>query len=172
MICQVCGKKTATTHIKSIVNGHLTQYHLCSDCAREKGYAAPFEDWGFSMNSLLGGLMGVGTMPETVLRCPTCGSSFEEISKTGNVGCADCYRTFREQLLPVIQRIHGTSKHKGKTPGRAALRVVDENRSMMPVEADSPLEAKKKLLRQAIEEQNFEQAAILRDEIKEMEKHD
>lgn len=170
MICQVCGKKTATTHIKTIVNGKLTQYHLCSECAKEKGYSNLFTDWGLGFGNLLGGLIGGNAAEENVVRCGTCGASFEEITKTGKIGCADCYKTFRRQLVPVIQRIHGTTRHKGKVPGGSALRIADSNNKIMPV-GESLLEEKKRQLQKAIESQNFEQAAVLRDEIKEMEKH-
>lgn len=169
MICQACGKKTATTHIKAIVNGQLTEYHLCGDCAKEKGYTVPFSEWGLPVGSFLSGLMGAKKPNKQVLRCPTCGASFEEVTKTGNVGCADCYRTFRDQLLPVIQRIHGTASHKGKVPGGAALRVTDGNHAIMPVDVN--LEEKKRQMQKAVEAQDFERAAQLRDEIKEMEQH-
>ena len=70
----------------------------------------------------------------------------------------------------MIQRIHGTSRHKGKVPGGSALRISGGQHQMMPVK-ESPLEEKKRLLKQAIETQDFETAAVLRDEIKEMENH-
>lgn len=168
MICQACGKKTATTHIKTIVNGKLTEYHLCSDCAKEKGYGNLFSSWNLDFGNMLGGLIGGSRQTAKVQRCEKCGSSFAEISKTGKLGCAECYKTFRSQLVPVIQRVHGTTKHKGKVPGSSALRITDTNNQMMPVK-ESPVEEKKRLLQKAIEAQDFEQAAVLRDEIKEME---
>ncbi len=170
MVCQVCGKKTATTHIKAIVNGKLTQYDLCADCAREKGYGGLFPSWHLDFGSLLGGLIGTERPSEEVQRCEKCGASFAEIAKTGRLGCAECYRTFRSQLLPVIQRIHGTTRHKGKTPGSSALRIADTNNGMVMVEG-SPLEEKKRQLQEAIKAQEFERAAVLRDEIKELESH-
>ena len=56
MLCQSCGKKTATTHIKTIVNGKLTEYHLCPDCAKQKGYGNIFSSWGMDFGNLLGDL--------------------------------------------------------------------------------------------------------------------
>lgn len=170
MICQSCGKKAATTHIKTIVNGKLTEYHLCGDCAREKGYGSIFNSWNMDFSSLLGGLIGRGGPEGSVLRCEKCGSSFEEISRTGKIGCAQCYQTFRSQLLPVIQRIHGTTRHKGKTPGSSALRIPESGGQIMPVK-ESALDEKKRLLKKAVEAQEFERAAVLRDEIKELENH-
>lgn len=168
MLCQACGKKTATTHIKTVINGKLTEYHLCSDCAQQKGYGDLFSNWGMDFSNLLGGFIGNEFAPTKAARCPTCGASFEEITQSGKIGCADCYKAFREQLLPLIQRIHGTSRHKGKVPGGSALRISGGQHQMMPVK-ESPLDEKKRLLKQAIEKQDFETAAVLRDEIKEME---
>lgn len=170
MICQACGKRTATTHIKTVVNGQLTQYHLCSECARAKGYSNIFSDFGFSFGNLLGGLMGTSPEEPKILRCEKCGASFEEISKTGKIGCAHCYKTFRKNLLPAIQRIHGTTKHKGKVPGGSALVITEQKNQMMPVQS-TPLQEKKRQLQEAIATQNYEQAAVLRDEIKEMEQN-
>ena len=171
MICQSCGKKTATTHIKTIVNGKLTEYHLCPDCAKEQGYGSFFDQWNLGFGNMLGGLLGKTHPEETVLRCKKCGATFSEIAKTGNLGCEECYHTFRRQLLPLIQRIHGTARHKGKRPGSSALRISDTNRQMLAVQ-ESALEEKKRLLQKAIEAQEFERAAVLRDEIKEMESHE
>ncbi len=170
MICQVCGKKTATTHVKTIVNGKLTELHLCSECAREKGYESLLSGWGFDFGSLLSGLIG-GSGREEAIRCEKCGTSFEEITKTGKLGCAHCYEAFRRQLLPMIQKIHGTTRHKGKRPGSSALCISTPNHQIVEVKG-SPLEEKKRLLKKAIEAQAFEQAALLRDEIKEMENHE
>lgn len=170
MLCQMCGQHPATTHIKTIVNGKLTQAHLCADCAKKQGYGNLFADWGSGFGSLLSGFMGSAAPARQVTRCPGCGASFEDITRSGKIGCAECYHTFRGQLLPIIQRIHGTAQHKGKVPGSSALRVTDPNNKIAAVE-ETPLEEKKRLLKQAIETQDFERAAVLRDEIKELEQH-
>lgn len=170
MLCQMCGQHPATTHIKTIVNGKLTQAHLCADCAKKQGYGNLFADWGSGFGSLLSGFMGSTAPARQVTRCPGCGASFEDITRSGKIGCAECYHTFRGQLLPIIQRIHGTAQHKGKVPGSSALRVTDTNNKIVAVE-ETPLEEKKRLLKQAIEVQDFERAAVLRDEIKELEQH-
>ena len=170
MLCQMCGQHPATNHIKTIVNGKLTQAHLCADCAKKQGYGNLFADWGSGFGSLLSGFMGSAAPARQVTRCPGCGASFEDITRSGKIGCAECYHTFRGQLLPIIQRIHGTAQHKGKVPGSSALRVTDTNNKIVAVE-ETPLEEKKRLLKQAIETQDFERAAVLRDEIKELEQH-
>lgn len=169
MICQNCGKNTATTHIKTIVNGMLTEYDLCSDCAREKGYTNFFKDMHFDFGDLMGGFIGSQSVRNPAPRCSKCGASFAEISESGKIGCAECYTVFRDRLMPTVNRIHGTAKHKGKIPGTSALRIVEPAGKIAVIKAD-PIEKKRALLKAAIESQDFEQAAVLRDEIREMEK--
>jgi protein arginine kinase activator len=171
MLCQNCGKNTATTHIKSVVNGMLTEYDLCDECAREKGYTNFFKDIGWDFGNLMGGFIGSQPSRTSVQRCPKCGASFAEISESGKIGCAECYTFFRERLMPTVSRIHGTAKHKGKIPGTSALRIVEPAGKISVIRVDQ-LEKKRALLKAAIEKQDFEQAAVLRDEIREMEKGD
>ena len=167
MMCQICGKNPATTHIKSIVNGMLTEYDLCAECAKEKGYTNFFKEVPFDFGNLLGGFIGTAPGRSAAQRCPKCGASFAEISESGKIGCAECYRIFHDKLTPTVNRIHGTAKHKGKIPGTAALRIVEPVGKMTVV---PDIDKKRALLKQAIEVQDFERAAVLRDEIRAMEK--
>ena len=166
MMCQHCGKNPATTHIKTIVNGTLTEYDLCSECAKEKGYTNFFKEMQFDFGNLLGGFIGTQPARSAAQRCPQCGASFAEISESGKIGCAECYRVFRDKLMPTVSRIHGTAKHKGKIPGTAALRIVEPAGKMTVV---PNIEKKRSELKKAIEVQDFERAAVLRDEIRDME---
>lgn len=161
MLCQVCQKKQATTHIKSVVNGEVTQYNLCADCAKKMGYGNIFSDFNSDFSSLLGSIFGTGqqqVLPDGK-RCPTCGSSFSDIARSGKVGCAQCYDVFYDRLLPTIRRIHGNTEHTGKSAIAA-----DEK-----TKAQNELESLKQQLSAAIEAQEFEKAAQLRDKIKELE---
>jgi len=169
MLCESCKERNATTHIKRVVNGVLTETHLCTECAGEYGYQTALNV--FDMGSILGGLFSKTSNDEEVLRCKNCGSSFEDIKRTGKIGCAQCYDTFRDRLKSMIRQIHGTAEHKGKKPGSSALRVQDPNHAMMPPKV-TVLERLKADLKKAVEEQNFENAAQLRDQIKELEKAD
>ena len=164
MICQHCGKNPATTRIKRIVNGQLSETSICSDCARKLGYGPLLGDWSLPLGSLLGGLMEEEAEPE--IRCKGCGITFEEITRTGRVGCAQCYQTFGQRLSPMIQRIHGNTSHRGKSPVKAQLTLQPQTGMRVVSQKTSLLEEKEKQLRQAVEEQNFELAVVLRDEIK------
>lgn len=165
MLCQNCGKNEATTHIKRVVNGEATQMHLCRGCAEHLGYGDMFSGFGFNLDEFFGGLLGENT--QGILnpgndKCPKCGYTFNDIVKSGHLGCADCYRKFYDSLLPSLQKIHGKIKHTGKQAMVACEKSSGEAKI-------NPVAKLKEDLQKAIEEQNFEEAAVLRDRIKEME---
>ncbi len=165
MLCQNCGKNEATTHIKQIINGDMAESHLCSDCASHLGYSDMFSGFGLNLSGLFGGLLG-DMMPSVAAgkspRCPKCGTSFEEIVHSGKVGCADCYRTFYDKLLPSIQRIHGKIKHSGKVTNSAPVEPKEET-------TEEKIEKLKAAMNEAVAKQEFENAAKIRDEIKALE---
>lgn len=158
MLCDSCGKNPVTTHVKTIINGELTEYSLCAECAQKLGYGNLLTGLGCNYGSLLSGFFG-GTELDDPVRCKCCGSTFDDIMRSGQIGCAECYHTFYDRLIPLIQRIHGNTKHRGKVPGGGALKNrPQEQLSLMRRE-----------LREAIDAENFEHAASLRDRIKELE---
>ncbi|SMO80179.1 UvrB/UvrC motif-containing protein [Melghirimyces algeriensis] len=172
MQCQECGNRPATLHYTKIINGKKTEFHLCEVCAKEKGEQMPGMDAGFTIHNLLSGLLNLdGQMTEehpssqssaTVqrLRCPTCGLTYNQFSKIGRFGCSDCYQAFAERLDPLFRRVHGHRSHRGKVPKRTGgklrmQREVDELKQQMAM---------------CIEKEAFEEAARLRDRIKELQK--
>lgn len=168
MLCQNCSKREATTHIKRIVNGEATESHLCSECAHSLGYDGFFGGFDIGLPDFFSSFFGdspFALSSAKTERCAKCGSSFDDIVRTGNVGCADCYEKFHDELLASIQRIHGRTGHVGKKPA-----TVDFSpEAPKPKTKDEIIADKKKELERAVETQNFEQAAILRDEIKALE---
>ncbi len=161
MLCQSCEKRQASTHIKTILNGELKEFNLCSECAAKLGYGSFFSNFGFDIDKLFGSFMDVPNPQRKAKRCQFCGSSFEEIAKSGKVGCAHCYEEFYDELLPSIQRIHGRTNHTGKLARSAGTEVKVKN-EIAKCKAE---------LEQAIKTQEFEKAAELRDKIKELEKN-
>lgn len=164
MLCEKCKKNPATTHIRKSVNGVQEEWILCSQCAKEMGY----DQLSFFKGGLLGSLFSgelSGKTAADALRCPCCGISFEEIAKSGEVGCADCYQFFRGRLTPTIEKLHGKAGHLGKVPRRKQ----EEQKPVEKEQEPNPLAKLKEELARAIEAQEFEQAAVLRDKIKEME---
>lgn len=163
MLCQSCQKKQANTHIKTIVNGELTEMVLCSDCAEKMGYGNVFSHM-FDIGSLMSGFMGEPTTSAlaTEQRCPMCGSTFSAISKSGKVGCARCYDVFYDRLLPSIKRIHGNTVHTGK---KAA---APQQPKAEPQKKSDRISILNQELKTAIDNQEFEKAAELRDKINEL----
>ncbi len=165
MLCQNCKKNEATTHIKRIVNGETTQAHLCADCAKSLGYDSMFSDLGFGFGDMLSSFFNdtaLASLGAHQLHCEKCGSTFSDIINSGRIGCADCYETFYDKLLPMLERIHGKTNHIGKIPNSFEEIAKEEN-------VQSEAEKLKVELDEAVRAQNYEKAAELRDRIKELE---
>ncbi|MCI6007810.1 UvrB/UvrC motif-containing protein [Oscillospiraceae bacterium LCP25S3_E10] len=163
MICELCGKNQATTHVKSMVNGEYTEMWLCPHCAKEKGFGSLFAHTATDFSSFLGSFFGDGLPSRTsATRCKSCGSSFADIARSGKVGCADCYTNFYDELLPSIQKIHGNIQHTGKVVAGAGA----------DLKLSREIEKTRQELAQAVKEQNFELAAKLRDKINDLEAGD
>lgn len=163
MLCQSCFEKTATTHIKTMLNGVFKEYMLCPECAKKLGYMNFFEDFGTNFGNFLGNFLDNSTEKNAISqdkKCKLCGSSFRDIVNTGKVGCAHCYEVFYDEIIPSIHKIHGNTKHIGR------MSASENSKSKFVNEVD---ELKLKLA-QAIEKQEFEEAAKLRDKIKGIEK--
>ena len=167
MLCPECGKRPATIHYTKIVNGEKSEFHLCEVCAQEKGEHMPGFDNGFSFHQLLSGLLnfdssssGGHTGYETnLLRCPTCGLTYNQFSKVGRFGCGDCYQTFQDRLEPLLRRIHGHTSHNGKIPSRAKGELKLQRK----------LEQLREQLAQKVQAEEFEEAARLRVQIRELQ---
>ncbi len=169
MLCDECKKNPATVHITRIVNNQKVERHLCSVCAEKYGgMHFPFEPT-FSINSLLSGLLNQGVdygpgaeSQSHKERCENCGCSFEDFKQTGRLGCSECYRVFAPNIEPILRRIHGSSNHSGKVP----LRYEGQ------IHASRKIDTLRAKLAKLIEKEEFEEAAAVRDEIKELEKED
>ena len=86
MKCQKCGVNNANTHVKSIINGEIKEYHLCSECAKKMGYTNVFSDIEDEFSNFLGSFFGNALPARTqARRCETCGSTYSEIAKTGHI---------------------------------------------------------------------------------------
>lgn len=152
MLCQHCNKNEANMHMKRIINGRAAEVHLCSDCARSLGYGEAFSGFGLGFSDFLSDFLLKGEHSSNAARCPFCNKSFEEIAKDGKMGCAECYTTFYDKLLPSLQHIHGKGTHMGKKPNGN-------------IDSQNKLNVLKEQLEEAIREQNFESAVKIRDEI-------
>jgi len=168
MLCQNCEQNEATTHIRRVVNGAAEEFHLCAACAKEAGIGAQLAmpEFGFHLSDLFSGFLGSSlrggqNLPSPV-RCELCGSSLDEIIRSSRVGCARCYETFDRQLQPTLQRIHGALKHTGKTPETDPAETARRRRQTRIEQLRGEITA-------AVQAEDYEQAAKLRDEIRTLE---
>lgn len=165
MLCQNCKKHEATTHVKTMINGEYAEYRLCPECAHALGYDSMFHDFSADFGGLLSSFFSNALPAQSgASRCKSCGSTLSDIKRTGKVGCADCYDLFYSELLPTIRSIHGNTAHKGKRPD--AIEYTVEDAGSEKEDKKSSLKAE---LKKAIENEDFERAAQLRDQIREME---
>ena len=159
MLCEKCGKRMATTHIHTVINGNVYDKNLCEQCAMEQGVNL------YPKNSLSDMLASIFTRfivdrSQNEKRCPVCGATFGDVANSGKAGCAECYNTFKTELLPYLQRVHGSTKHIGKIPNRAPLAVKTD---------EETVEGLRSKLNQLIREEKYEEAAVIRDKIKRLE---
>lgn len=163
MKCEECQKNPAVVTIAETYNGKLTQLHLCAECAAQKGYIN-FSS-GMAWPKLLGSFFGFSPVKVDQMgfvdnkTCSNCGIGLNAISQSGKLGCSECYENFKEQLEPTLRRIHSNTGHTGKIPKRGASRIIVKRK----------IEALKIKLQAAVAEEQYEQAAELRDEIKNLE---
>lgn len=163
-LCDQCGERPAVIHLTQIVNGQVTKQHLCDGCAAAKGIQTEAAADQFPLADFLATLGGVG---EALPPRPTeqgaciCGATLEDFRESGRLGCPVCYETFGVSLRTLLRRIHGSSRHIGRAyaaPGEAG-----------PPAAGPPLATLREELKRAIEAENFERAAELRDHIRRVE---
>ncbi|MBI3320912.1 MAG: UvrB/UvrC motif-containing protein [Candidatus Omnitrophica bacterium] len=164
MLCEVCKQAQATVHLTEIVNDQMTELHLCEACANQKG--AQVESH-FGLADLLSGLADFGKTQEpeevSTKACPTCGMTYDDFRKVGRLGCAECYTTFKRSLGGLLKRIHGSPIHVGKSP----VRLIKSSK----ITKTELLDLKRKL-EHAIEHEEFEEAAKLRDQIRRLEQQE
>ena len=166
MLCNECQEKLATVHLIQVINGQKIENHLCESCASKKGGLIFDPSQKFSLPNLLGGMFGsvygVQDMPAKgkPAQCPNCGVSFMDIKQVGKLGCSECYKFYEQEMEASLRRIHGNSQHSGKIPRRGGEKFL----------AKKQLDELKNRLQEAVRAEQYEKAAEIRDQLKEMEK--
>ena len=160
MLCDIFGKNPATVHLTEIVDDSMKELHLCKECARKKSQDM---EQNFGLSDLLGGMADL-SKPEkdkeaSLVKCSNCGLTYADFKKIGRLGCGECYNAFKKFLAPLLKRIHGSSQHVGKTPTKSAKGLKKK----------IDIQELRNKLQRAIEQEQFEEAARLRDQIKELE---
>lgn len=160
MLCQNCQQNTANVHLTQIKNNIKMDIYLCDKCAKEMSNTEFITPFGF--NDLINGLFGTQLKKQEtspVLKCSKCGMDYNDFLKISRLGCSHCYETFKIKLDPVISRLHGNVEHHGKVPARVSSNI----------DVTKEVEKLKKQLAVAIEKEEYENAAKLRDRIRGLE---
>jgi protein arginine kinase activator len=159
MKCDVCGENDATVHLTQMVNGAVKKLHLCEECAEQSGInvSGPL--------SLTDVLFGMGAQQESDSggqdkACKRCAMTKADFKKTSRLGCPECYEAFADELAPLLAAMHKGTQHVGKTP---SVEIVDAQLS-------SEIEAMQEKLKEAVVAEQYEEAARLRDLIRQEKK--
>lgn len=182
MLCDNCGKREANVRYSENINGRKKELHLCEECSQKLGIGNMDLNMPIDFSSFFGGLLeDFGTtdfMPlfneVKALKCDNCGYTFEDIVNTGRLGCGNCYSVFEERLDPIIKKIQGSNTHigrSGKIIDNKIGKKFDENKDETNQDI-SKLDKLQKDLKQAIKDERYEDAAKIRDEIKELKENE
>jgi protein arginine kinase activator len=158
MLCDICKKAEATVHLTQIVDGKMLKVDLCESCAKEKGVQ---EAAGFSLANLLVELGGVeeSRVESPGMQCPVCGFTQADFKKTGRLGCSTCWETFEPALASLLKAMHKGDHHVGKVPAKA-MHTLALSGKMQELTGE---------LEKAVREEKYEDAARIRDQIRELE---
>jgi protein arginine kinase activator len=167
MKCEICGKATASVHLTEIKNGKKIEKHLCEQCAAQSEGLSTGKSQHMPINELLTNFVmnhsGLAPKTQESLACPHCGITWAEFRQSGLLGCEHDYPTFEKEMTPLLQRAHeGAAHHVGKVPTR-------RGGSGVPVKRALDAGKLKKELARAVETEDYEKAAKLRDQIRQAE---
>lgn len=170
MLCQKCNKRVATVHLTTIINGNQITVHICEDCAGDLGELKVFKidpEKGitvdtFSFVELMKSAAETAAgktekdIPDKF--CPVCEMNIKDFLKKGRLGCSKCYSSFSDELMPLIGRIQPDLVHTGKTPA-AKFPMIKIKNKLTEMETE---------LKTALDEEDYENAIILRDNIRQI----
>jgi protein arginine kinase activator len=166
MRCDRCGTSDAIIHLTKIQNNEMNTFHLCESCAAEEGLeagaptaAAPLTDFLAQMGKGL----AAGSVAAPLTACPACGLTLNDFKRTGRLGCATCYSQLDTHLRSLLRRLHGAAQHVGKVVAPPDPRTSDRVARLTNL---------RRSLQLAVESEDFEHAASLRDQIRRIETSD
>ena len=148
MICEECGERQAEVVMTTVINGESTSRHLCRECLKKYQTG--------DLQSVLAAVLSAMAEKTPNITCPACGETYAEFKKTGLLGCAKCYTAFRRELTPLITRVQGRAQHAGRRPPVSEAEQARQSR----------MESLRAQMEAAVAEENFEEAARLRDQLR------
>lgn len=154
MTCDICHKNPATVHLTEIVNEKVIELHICQKCSKAKTDELKSQ---LSLSDFLTGMVDTpdAKKPSTAA-CPLCAMSFSDFREKGRLGCSTCYETFKDQLMPLFRKIHGSTQHTGKIPSSVGDTLMKQRQK----------EELENRLARAVKLEEYEEAARIRDKLK------
>ncbi|MGL5152878.1 MAG: UvrB/UvrC motif-containing protein [Clostridium sp.] len=166
MKCDKCGKREAIINIIKVSKEEEKSLWLCEECAKEMVGLSPSKEEvidGKFQGLINGFIQALNTTKKSgeleKLKCDFCGYTYMNFKDSGEVGCENCYRAFNTQIRPIVKRIHGDLEHIGKIPKRTGKEIII-SKNLKRLRYD---------LQKAIIDEEYEEAAIIRDKIKSIE---
>ena len=165
-LCEECGVNEACYTISVMMGGQITQRHLCADCMAKMNMNLAAGNVKHLLSAIMSAITGAAEEAETAapavdeasaaIACERCNTTLGQFTKSGKLGCPHCYTAFREQLTPMLQQIHGRVQHAGRKP------IEDEAAQRRRTLYDRLT----RQLEQAVAVEDFESAAVLRDQLR------
>jgi protein arginine kinase activator len=158
-LCDLCGKGDGTMKVSQLdKDGKVTEMSICAECARQRGFTE-VEKLKANNAEIITELKTRIDEGDSKLVCPSCGLSYAEFKRQGRLGCAECYVSFHDQLVPLVRRIHDAVQHVGRTAsgGRKQAQIKMNVQKL------------REALSGAIQDEDYEKAAALRDQLKRTE---
>lgn len=162
-VCDHCGSGDAIVHLTQINDNEMSTFHLCETCAAAKGLETAGQEVSAPLGDFLaqmGDEPGPSESSHEAEACSFCGLTFADFRETGRLGCPHCYTTFESYLRGLLRRVHGSTQHVGKV-----YLSPDPTRT----ELEERLERLRQKLRSAVQHEDFERAAEIRDRIRAIE---
>jgi protein arginine kinase activator len=163
MVCEKCKKKEGLVLFTEVRDKKKIQMCLCEECAQNQSQCIEKPSFSYSIKSVLSQFLEmISSQSEKTLQCSKCGMTYQQFQKKSRLGCEEDYVIFEEMLTKILESIHGASQHIGKTPkpSDAILEKMTRQKKM---------DILQKQLEEAIQEEKYEDAAILRDQIKKLQ---
>lgn len=155
MKCQNCGKSQANIRYKENINGQIQEVYLCSGCAKNLG----FLDFSDIFSPIFSSIPSVFLDTVTEKSCDKCGYDFNMYLKTGLFGCPNCYDSFSPKLDELLYNYHGKTRHVKSDNENIKNSINSKEELILNLQNE---------LNIAIENEEYEKAAVLRDKIKEI----
>lgn len=157
--CDICGRNDAVLKVRQLAkDGTASELEVCAECARARGLtdSATLRS---DAAAVMAELRGQVDEADSAAVCPACGLTYADFKRRGQLGCAECYAAFRERLMPLVRRLHGAVQHIGRTPS-AGRKQAQQRMALLALQDE---------LAEAVNSEDYERAAALRDRLRRAE---